>query len=282
MANKIREYLANVRNRNNSKNFQNSILKKINDEKKIYLNQDNQNGAKLFWCYEQIIKTQFKYLEAFNELVKKQYYNAWVIFEQIELKLKFLSPHFDINDDEYLLSYINKYVKKFQSLYPYKLFMSPEIVEHEKKCNICGNKISIRKPCGHVIGEIYNGKMCYRIVTSAEVIGVAFVKSPIQKYSVPFTIDQKSGEKVDQYNYAFLEYVIKVLKTPFDNWDVKFTKKTHPHSMFNNVGRNDKCPCNSGKKYKICCLPKTGVTMPHCIFSLPYEIPEELQKTKFV
>ena len=25
------------------------------------------------------------------------------------------------------------------------------------------------------------------------------------------------------------------------------------------VGRNDPCPCNSGKKYKNCCMRKTGV-----------------------
>jgi len=24
----------------------------------------------------------------------------------------------------------------------------------------------------------------------------------------------------------------------------------------NEIGRNDKCPCGSGKKYKKCCLPK--------------------------
>jgi len=26
------------------------------------------------------------------------------------------------------------------------------------------------------------------------------------------------------------------------------------------VGRNDPCPCNSGKKFKNCCMRKSGVT----------------------
>ena len=30
--------------------------------------------------------------------------------------------------------------------------------------------------------------------------------------------------------------------------DIKPITKEH------NIGRNDKCPCNSGKKYKSCCL----------------------------
>ena len=25
---------------------------------------------------------------------------------------------------------------------------------------------------------------------------------------------------------------------------------------YSNVGRNDKCPCGSGKKYKNCCMPR--------------------------
>jgi len=30
-----------------------------------------------------------------------------------------------------------------------------------------------------------------------------------------------------------------------------------PVTSKNKIGRNDKCPCNSGKKYKSCCLNKT-------------------------
>src|SRR5512134_1269713 len=37
------------------------------------------------------------------------------------------------------------------------------------------------------------------------------------------------------------------------------------------VGRNDPCPCGSGKKYKQCCLPReeAGVTTPSVDQSIP-------------
>ena len=40
--------------------------------------------------------------------------------------------------------------------------------------------------------------------------------------------------------------------------EVKSDKKNKPEAMQvtkrMKIGRNDKCPCNSGKKYKKCCL----------------------------
>jgi len=36
------------------------------------------------------------------------------------------------------------------------------------------------------------------------------------------------------------------------------TSRPLPPSAYKNVGRNDPCPCGSGKKYKKCCLGKTG------------------------
>jgi hypothetical protein len=151
------------------------------------------------------------------------------------------------------------------------LYLSPEIVEHEKKCNICGKIVSIRNPCGHEVGEIYNGEMCLRIVTKLDFLGISFVESPVQKYSVPFIKDEKTGQTADHYDYSLLRYLIKSLISPFDPWDVNWTKRRHPHSKFPNLGRNDKCPCGSGKKYRKCCLNEEGVLMPHCefIFSNP-------------
>jgi len=154
-------------------------------------------------------------------------------------------------------------------LFPYKLFFSPEIIEHEKKCNICGKIISIRNPCGHEVGEIYNGEMCIRIVTKAEFISISLVESPLQKYSVPFMTDPKTGKTVDHYDYSLLENLLKILKSPFDEWDYKKTTKMYPHSKFKHIGRNENCPCGSGKKYKQCCLKREGVTLPHYEFHLP-------------
>lgn len=166
--------------------------------------------------------------------------------------------------DPYALDIISKHVQQFQSLFPYKVFFSPEFVIHEKKCSICNQIIALRNPCGHKTGEIYDGEMRTVIITKADFVGSALVKSPVQKYSVPFITEPITGESQDHYNYAAVIYVIERLDTPFVKWDCTWTTKTHPHSKFRDVGRNDPCPCGSGNKYKKCCLNKDGVTMRHC------------------
>jgi len=265
----IEKILHSLKIKDHSKDKINELFNSLKSIKAEYVGRNDQDGAKKIWCLEQILKIQTDYVHAFNLLKTKKYYEAWKIFEQIEINLNFLNPHFNTNNDEYFLKFIRTKVKKFQSLFPYKLFFSPEIIEHEKKCNICGKIISIRNPCGHEVGEIYNGEMCIRIVTKAEFIGISLVESPLQKYSVPFMSDPKTGKTVDHYNYSLLENLLKILKSPFDEWDYKKTQKMYPHSKFKHIGRNEKCPCGSGKKYKQCCLKREGVTLPHYEFLLP-------------
>jgi hypothetical protein len=248
-------------------------VKKIKDflslAKESFVTLNDQRAAKEVWCLEKTLDVQENYLEAFGLLKKGKYYDAWCLLEKCEIDLESLSLHFLVNFDEYGLTFIHKKIKGYQSLFPYKLFISPEFLFKEMECTICGSKVSIRKPCGHEIGEIYDGRMCGRKITDLDILGTAFVENPVQKYSVPFASDSKTGKFVDHYNYALVKSLVDKLNVPFDDWNLRWTKKLHPHSKFKDVGRNDKCPCGAGKKYKFCCLPKEGVLMRHCIFRIP-------------
>lgn len=267
----IVDYLKNIKERDTTSQRVSEVNESLKRIKDGFVGENNQREAKIIWCFEQILKIQDAYLKAYQQMKQEDFYEAWCTLEQCESELGSLTPHFSISDDAYFLSFINKHIKQYASLFPYKVFMSPEILHIATDCNICGKKVSIRKPCGHEVGEIYNGEMCIRIVTKMEFLGMSFVESPLQKYSVPFMTDEKTGKTVDHYNYALVSYLIKRLQSPFDSWDVHWTKKRHPHSKFKNVGRNDKCPCGSEKKYKNCCLKESGVLMPQCefIFSVP-------------
>lgn len=265
----IIEYLSNFKDRDHSPDLLNEVKDNLRKIKGNKINERDENGAKFLWCLEQITEIQERYLNAFENLTSGNYYDAWCEFAKCELSLEFLRPHSSIQDKKYYLSFIHKHLLQYQSLYPYKLFLSPEILELEKKCNICGRVVAIRNPCGHEVGEIYKGEMCCRIVTKCEFLGASFVESPVQKYSVPFSKDEKTGETVDHYDYSLLKYLVgKLLQPPFDCWDIKWTKRMHSHEKFAGVGRNDKCPCGSGVKYKKCCLNNEGVLMPHCEFIL--------------
>lgn len=216
------------------------------------------------WCLEQVLNSLNTYFEMFSLLKKNQFFKAWELMEHLELNFKFLHPHFNSEFEKYGLDLISLHVKQFQSLYPYKVFFSPEILELKKKCNICGKEVSIRKPCGHRVGQLYNGEMCIRIIEDAKILGIALVENPLQKYSVPFLSDQITGKPIDHYDYSLVKWVIERLINPFDSWKVIWSKIRHPHSFFIDVKKDEDCPCGSSMMYSECCLKENGVIRPHC------------------
>jgi SEC-C motif len=233
----------------------------------------NQDAAKLLWCYEQALRIQQHYLSAFQLMKAGEFYSAWCDFDRVEVETSFLERHFqiDFDSDAYKLAYIDGHTRRFQSLYPYKMFLSPAYLYSEKKCSICGQVVSPRRPCGHKKGEIYNGEMCGHDITDGQLLELSIVTTPFQNYSVVFLEDPDTHEQADQYDYSLIKYVVLGLRRPFDAWDLTWTKIRRPHSLFEHVGPNDSCPCDSGKKYRQCCLRKPGVLRPHVKihFSVP-------------
>jgi hypothetical protein len=170
------------------------------------------------------------------------------------------------DDETFGLRLIQKYTEQFQCLFPYALFLSPAYVEKERRCSICDAVASLRSSCEHDLGEIYDGVMCLHRITMAELIEISFVTEPVQKYSVLFMKNPKTGQQVDHYDYFAVSYVVKALANPFHGWSIERTTMRHPHSRYRHVGRNSACPCGSGDKYKACCLREEGVLRPHMNF----------------
>ena len=133
-------------------------------------------------------------------------------------------------------------------------------------CSICGKECTIRNHCGHELREIYNGKRCIRFIKDFEPDHIAIVKNPHWKWRVLFGKDEETGEKVDNYDYSFVNYLIELLPSPFEDWNYKRVKQLVPHSEFEEFKKDDKCPCRSGKKYLECCLEKEGILMPFIFF----------------
>ena len=44
-----------------------------------------------------------------------------------------------------------------------------------------------------------------------------------------------------------------------DDYSIKEPKKVQPVVKPKKIGRNDPCPCGSGKKYKKCCMNKDNI-----------------------
>lgn len=268
---------------NNFSSRESELAKQTLSELKLEAVKDNdQSFGKTIWCYEQILEIQDKFITAFFQMKAEEFYEVWCTLERVELGLHFLNPHFQDVNNEFHLLFIKRHTFQYQSLFPYGFFLSPEILVIEKTCSVCKKIVSPRNSCGHRVGEIYDGEMCGRDITKAEILGAALVKDPVQKYSVPFLSDAKVGVKKDHYNYAVVRYLIKRLSSPFHAWDINRTKRKFPHSRYSHVGRNDPCPCESGKKYKKCCLLENGVLRPHIEFGFHVSPPEHLLTTESI
>ena len=242
----------------------------------------DQEAAKLAWCYERILSIHDSYLSAFHDIRDGNYYSAWCSFERVEISLHHLEPHFELDGDEYGLDFIAKHTKQFQSLFPYKFFISPAMLVKRKVCSVCGNSISVRNPCGHQVGEIYDGEMCYRKIEEVEIIEVSLVDTPGHKYSVVFFGGSEGHPVEDSYNYSVVRYVADGLRNPFDAWDMRWTKRRHPHAFFSHVGEDEECPCESGEQYIDCCLQKSGVLRPHLEITFSVPPPEEQLEIQYM
>ncbi|EJL29091.1 YecA family protein [Brevibacillus sp. BC25] len=240
VVNELKEYLQKFRGTTLNPDIPN-ILKEL---KRQAVGIDDQAGAKEIWCIEQVYKILGHYISAFKCLKIKKHFDAWNQFDRADIELSFLKKHFDYSNNKYNLLFIETNIVKFQKLFPYQYFSSRESLIKSEKCSICGQKVTLRRSCDHKVGEIYNGEQCCRNVEDVEFLGIAIVENPFDKYGVLFPQGM-------EYNYRILDSLMEHLKSPYEKWDLEITKELKDE--YKGVGRNQKCPCNSGEKYKKCC-----------------------------
>jgi hypothetical protein len=238
----------------------------LQEIKEAYVKDGNQEAAKKIWIYQTIIEIHKLFINAFSLLKSKEHFKGWCQLERIEITIGSLKKHFLYDKEQYGLWHIEKSVKNLQVIFPYRLFGSSELLKKKKKCSVCDKEISIRNNCGHIVGEIYNGEMCHRIVTDVEVLGISLVENPGNKFSVMFMTDEKTGEQIDQYNYDTIDYLFEHIENPYEFWDLEVSQRIGAKDDYGNVGRNEPCICGSGKKFKKCCGLNIGKKYPHYEF----------------
>ena len=226
-----------------------ATIKEVDELRLGYRQQGDVEKANTSWALMAILRIHQDFRKVHTMLLEKQLYEAWCLMETIEIAVGNLLRNFPGTLNA--VKYISMMVWQLQSLYPYKVFMSTEILIKERTCSICGKKRTIRHHCGHFPGYVYNGEMCYDTIEAAAFEGVSFVFDPEHKYAVAFLSDG-NGRK-DQYDYMLLEGVMKFWKDPFMTWHYT-TKHIHKSpEEFPGLTDDSTCPCGSGKKYGECC-----------------------------
>ncbi|MCI8507703.1 MAG: SEC-C domain-containing protein [Lachnospiraceae bacterium] len=219
----------------------------------------NEDQANYLWCLQQVYKIQHSYLTAFEKMKVAKFEDAWILLDRADIELSFLEVNYNKSfigsvGTKFYLGFILNTIKQYQKLFPYKYFFSREAIVKEEKCSICGEIISLRHGCNHRLGQLYMGEQCCHKVTDIEFLGFAIVTDPFDKYSMLHIPEQK-------YNYYPLEELMKVLQTPFDIWCVDELNIVSPE--YENISRNDLCPCGSGKKFKKCCMGTKQIYTKH-------------------
>jgi hypothetical protein len=217
------------------------------------------------WFLSELSKANREFVMAFSEIKAGKFYSAWCKLETTEIiLLNFLKNRF-YPLEEFRIPELRQLVSNWQEIFPYAIFLSPEMVIKREICSICSLEISPWSECPHVTGKVYAGRLCYRIVQDIELVSISFVHTPVQKYSVAFTSDPE-GNVVDHYDYSVVRFVADRVEDAFDEWSFYWTKAHHPHSLFPDYDKSGPCPCESGREYSKCCLPKPGVIRPHIQF----------------
>jgi hypothetical protein len=236
-----------------------ALRKSLNELKVRAVSERDELMAKAVWCLEQIADVQDRFVRAFHEMKAGRYYRGWCLLEQAEIGLHHLGRHFADPTDLFGLRFIAESVPAMQALFPYCYFLSPGFIREEAECGICRAPIRPRSPCGHEVGEIYEGRMCTRITTKATMLEVSLVTAPVQKYSVTFT-------KGVKYNYAKIDYLIRALPSPWARWEVERQTRQKPRGDFNDLALDEHCPCGSRRLFQDCCSEEETVEIPHWQF----------------
>ncbi len=218
-----------------------------------------EDVANKAWFLESVCTSRFDMIRIWEMLRDEKFRDAWIELEKVELACHWLTVNAFYPLEIFEVPDLARMVANWQSLYPYKVFISPEFLISREECSICGQSMGPWSSCPHTTGRVYNGEFCSRIVKEASIGQLALVSDPVRKYSV---VIPKTEDDSDPMDYRQVEWVRDRCDGPFCKWSAKRGQMMHPHSSFI-CDPKELCPCGSERSYEACCLVRDGVLMPH-------------------
>lgn len=151
------------------------------------------------------------------------------------------------------LPFLNKLLREYEKLYPYRMFASSEYIITKSECSICGKAMNSLS-CPHIKGNLYWGEIAYEnILEIKEINAVALVSNPEDKRCVMELADDNRSE-IEKY--AMLDKFLAQKIYFFQLFEVKDNKIFKRDENIKKQGANELCMCGSGKKFKKCCKSK--------------------------
>jgi hypothetical protein len=223
----------------------------------LYKFEQQLNELFVFRTYIQFLITYADYWKALTE---EKFSHSWNSLQDTINQFRIVKKFSEDNEESKHLVFFEKQLISLEKLYPYNIFFSIGAVVDYYECSICGLDID-SDDCPHFKGNLYGGVMAVAIAKNIrELNHISMVKHPADKRCV--VKYEEDGEQFKLVRYLSSLVREKRLK-PFDFGELRFSNKIIPNPDYVKLGRNEKCFCGSGLKFKHCCIDKKSVKGGH-------------------
>jgi hypothetical protein len=196
-----------------------------------------------------------RYGRLWEEICGQKFSDSWSLLQDALGLLRILKKFSHIP-----LEFFEVQLTELEKLYPYEIFISAGLVVEGLECTICGFDIDSDQ-CSHIRGELYAGKMARAHVQKVVRFDhAAFVKNPEDKRCVVQYED--TGHQFNVIRYL-ANLLISRQCAISDCWHLTYSKRQLRNPDYQKRGRNEPCYCDSGKKFKRCCIAKEYVEQDH-------------------
>lgn len=201
------------------------------------------------------VKLIERYGLLWDTIVARQFSASWSYVQDV-LDLLRLIKRFSSLD----VSFFENQILELEEAYPYNVFFSIGATVRYFECSICGRDIDSDQ-CLHVKGQLYRGEMAYGIAREmGHLDHISAVPNPDDKRCVVVYEDTAQ-------QFALIRYISELVSSrklrPLEFDRVDWSKRKHRNPAFAALGRNERCACGSGRKFKHCCIAKKEVEVDH-------------------
>jgi|GEM_PF-1260786 len=200
------------------------------------------------WVLDQYVDAFSSYNRMWNDIIDQKYSSSWNELQNVLDRLRWIKKFSNITVCALELQMLG-----LESLYPYQIFFSAGWIVDYFVCAICGNDYGSDE-CSHIVGELYKGK--FASISPNKIIEmdhVSAVEHPADKRCVVQYPDQSNHFR----NVDNLASFIRSNEQAISNFSsvnaIKIDVKNPKYRM---LRRNDLCFCESGIKFKKCCISK--------------------------
>ena len=215
-------------------------------------NEDELNDSFVLRTFCSFISS---YSLTWERIVATRFSDSWMSLQDALDQLRILKKFSSID-----LVFFENQLLQLEEAYPYRLFSSMGVIVDSFACSICGKDIDSNL-CPHRIGELYSGQLAVGVAQNeVKIDHFSLVTHPDDKRCV-ISIDDNSDQ------FMVLRHLSNELKSKkyaisdFRRLVTTVVKKPNPD--FVKQGRNEKCSCGSGLKFKKCCINKEYLTGDH-------------------